>query len=582
MKAERLLELYDRISEAPDAVSRLRRFVLDLAVRGKLVAQDPGDESPANLLLKVKEERERAIKEGIAKPRKKLDSISEAPFDLPANWLWTQLGEIALYIQRGKSPKYASSEGIPVISQKCVQWQGLDLDAAKQITWESLETYDATRFLRHDDLLWNSTGTGTIGRVIRVRHPSDSLVCDSHVTVVRLAVIDPEYVRIWLRSDHVYGTIEGSATGSTNQVELTARYANNLPVPLPPLAEQHRIVAKVDELMALCDRLEEQHGTREATRDRLTTAILSRLTAPDNDEQSFRDHARFALDTFPSLTARPDQIKALRQTILDLAVRGKLVNQEPEDESATELFKRLSKAKEEAFAAEDLRKRQPVSESAQELGSVHAPGSWVQAKFDDVLVIVSGVTKGQKLSDHESIEANYMRVANVQRGFLDLSVVKKIKVRTTDFVRYRLECGDVLMTEGGDWDKLGRAAVWRGQLSDCIHQNHVFRLRPPSPELLPEWVVLFANSAVGRSFFAEASKRTTNLASINMTQLRSCPLPLPPTSEQRRIVAKVDELMALCDRLEANLQQADHKRARLLESLLAEALAPAEAALEAA
>lgn len=163
---------------------------------------------------------------------------------------------------------------------------------------------------------------------------------------------------------------------------------------------------------------------------------------------------------------------------------------------------------------------------------------------------------------------------NVQRGHLDLSVVKKITVRKADKVRYALRRGDVLMTEGGDWDKLGRAAIWREEVTECIHQNHIFRVRPPSGDVLPEWVITYVNSLLGRAFFEDASKQTTNLASINMTQLRGCPFPLPPIAEQHRIVARVDKLMALCDRLEASLRTGDESRRRLLEALLAEALAP--------
>src|SRR5262249_11754427 len=151
--------------------------------------------------------------------------------------------------------------------------------------------------------------------------------------VVRCLEIDPEYIRIWLRSDHVYALIEDRAAGSTNQVELTAQMATNQVVPVPPLAEQRRIVAKADALMALCERLEAAPQTREAARDKLTTAPLARLNAPD--PETFQADARLALDTFPALIARVDQIKQLRQTILNLAVRGKLVPQDPTDEPAS-------------------------------------------------------------------------------------------------------------------------------------------------------------------------------------------------------------------------------------------------------
>ncbi|MEG3192355.1 hypothetical protein [Lysobacter sp. D1-1-M9] len=144
--------------------------------------------------------------------------------------------------------------------------------------------------------------------------------------------------------------------------------------------------------------------------------------------------------------------------------------------------------------------------------------------------------------------------------------------------RYRLSEGDVLLTEGGDWDKLGRAAIWRSEIALCLHQNHVFRVRSLRPELLlPEWIEMFANGPIGISYFQNAAKQTTNLASINMTQLRGCPLPIPAPAEQRRIVAKVHELMAICGQLEASLVLTQADQARLLDSLLHEALAPERA-----
>jgi len=269
MNATQLLEHFDRLSEAPGAVPRLRRFILDLAVRGKLVEQDPKNEPARALLKRIQAEKARLVSEGLRKKEKPLASIDaeELPFPVPASWTWVRLQNITSYIQRGKSPIYATAEGFPVVSQKCIQWRGLDLSAARLITKESIKNYEDGRFLRENDLLWNSTGTGTIGRIVRLVAPPKNLVCDSHVTVVRCALVNAEYVRTWLASDHVYRTIEDRAAGATNQVELNSSMATFQVVPLPPLAEQHRIVAKVDALMALCDQLEAAQQERERRRD---------------------------------------------------------------------------------------------------------------------------------------------------------------------------------------------------------------------------------------------------------------------------------------------------------------------------
>ena len=286
---------------------------------------------------------------------------------------------------------------------------------------------------------------------------------------------------------------------------------------------------------------------------------------------------------FERISEAPDAIARLRRFILDLAVRGKLVEQDPDEATSAHNLDELRKQKDLAYAVEGLRARKPITAIQPTELWFNFPNSWMLCSFDDALVIVSGVTKGQRIPSGEtSVDVPYLRVANVQRGWLDLSEVKLIAVRASDVDRYRLANQDILMTEGGDWDKLGRAAIWRGEIACCIHQNHIFRLRTPSDSILPEWVVLYANSDCGRRFFEDSSKQTTNLASINLTQLRSCPIPLPPLAEQHRIVAKVDELMALCDQLEQQLSQADQQRGRLLEAVLAEALGEPENALGAA
>ncbi len=270
-----------------DQIKALRQTILNLAVRGKLVEQDPNDEPASELLKRIAAEKARLVKAvEIKKKPKRLEfpEVDDTDFCIPSSWHWTRLGEITSYIQRGKSPKYASENGSLVVSQKCVQWRGLDLNVARKITRDSLTTYEDIRFLRKGDLLWNSTGTGTIGRIIRLIEPPEKLVCDSHVTVVRCLFVYPEYVRTWLWSDNVYGLIEERAAGSTNQVELTAQMAISQLVPLPPLAEQHRIVARVDELMALCDRLETSLSTGDDTRRRLLDALLHEALAPSEEE----------------------------------------------------------------------------------------------------------------------------------------------------------------------------------------------------------------------------------------------------------------------------------------------------------
>lgn len=178
----------------------------------------------------------------------------------------------------------------------------------------------------------------------------------------------------------------------------------------------------------------------------------------------------------------------------------------------------------------------------EELGQI--PSNWVVDSLSSVAVVQTGVTKGRKLSPEEGVEVPYLRVANVQDGYLDLAEVKTITIRESELDRFALLPGDVLMTEGGDIDKLGRGFIWRGQIDPCVHQNHVFAVRPHPEVVNPEYLAYFVQSSWAKGYFLSVGHRTTNLASINSTKLKALPTVVPPLDEQREIV----EILSLCDR----------------------------------
>ncbi|MBU2763954.1 MULTISPECIES: restriction endonuclease subunit S [Acidithiobacillales] len=171
------------------------------------------------------------------------------------------------------------------------------------------------------------------------------------------------------------------------------------------------------------------------------------------------------------------------------------------------------------------------------------PDSWVSSPLDECAEVQTGAAKGRRFSDGETVEVPYLRVANVQDGHLDLSEMKKIKIRRSEIDRYRLKPGDVVLTEGGDFDKLGRGFIWRGELDLCVHQNHVFAVRTDRGRLLPDFFAYLAQSAYGKAYFLKVAHKTTNLACINSTKLKAFPAVFPPTlDEQREIVAVLDAI----------------------------------------
>ncbi|MBF0590170.1 MAG: restriction endonuclease subunit S, partial [Magnetococcales bacterium] len=339
-------------------------------------------------------------------------------------------------------------------------------------------------------------------------------------------------------------------------------------IPLPPLAEQKRIVAKVNQLMTLCDQLESQRDARRKTQIQLNKSALNSLTtAPD--QPAFKSAWSRIRDHFDHLYDHPQSVAKLRQSILQLAVMGKLVPQNPKDEPASVLLERIKVEKEIKNKEMLVRRRRAIPALQDSDFPFVPPNGWAFAHFEDIAVIVGGVTKGRKLQGRETAWFPYLRVANVQRGTLDLNVMKEIEVPVDELVKYRIESGDLLITEGGDWDKVGRTAIWNGEIENCLHQNHVFRARLIAPSMPQAWVMRYFNSPVGRRYFEGSSKQTTNLASINMTQLRGSPVPIPPLTEQTRILTRLNQLMTLCDQLESQITNVRDHGQRLLDATVA-------------
>ena len=254
---------------------RLKKSILQEAVQGKLVPQDPSDEPAEALLERIRAEKQRLIKEGKIKKDKhesvifrrdnshyeKLDGVErciddELPFEIPDSWVWVRLIDICEYIQRGKSPKYSPIKKYPVIAQKCNQWSGFSIEKAQFIEPESITSYGRERFLQDNDLMWNSTGLGTLGRMAVYKsasNPYELAVADSHVTVIRplKEFISPQYLYYYFSNPTVQSVIEDQADGTTKQKELSATTVRTYLVPLPPYNEQIRIVKQIETVLPL-------------------------------------------------------------------------------------------------------------------------------------------------------------------------------------------------------------------------------------------------------------------------------------------------------------------------------------------
>ena len=252
-------------------LSALPKSILQEAIQGKLVPQDTTEEHASTLLQKIRDEKNRLVVEGKLKKKDLTDSIifkgddnkyyennsgkiscidDEIPFEIPSNWVWARLDNICSFIHRGKSPKYSLVKKYPVIAQKCNQWSGFSIEKARFIEPNSLSSYKDDYFLQDKDLMWNSTGLGTLGRMAiyyTALNPYELAVADSHVTIIRplKQYIVPEFLYYYFASNTVQSVIEEKSDGSTKQKELATKTIQAYLAPLPPLAEQYRIVQQI-------------------------------------------------------------------------------------------------------------------------------------------------------------------------------------------------------------------------------------------------------------------------------------------------------------------------------------------------
>lgn len=576
MNAEQLLTHYERISEAPDAVMRLRGFVLDIAVRGKLVPQSDNEESAEALLQRIASEKTRRVNAGEARQPKNLPSPDEPPCALPQSWRWSSIAEIGFISPRveANDDTQASFVPMPMIAA--------ELGVAHQHEprkWGEIKK-GYTHFAEGDVGLAKITPCFENGKSTVFRKLASGIGSGTtELHVVRPVLVSPDYVLLFFKSSHFIETGIPRMTGTAGQKRVPAEYFAHSPFPLPPLAEQHRIVAKVDELMALCDRLEAARAQREATRHRLTAATLARLntpepaTSPDGDTpktSSFQSDARFTLNALPALTARPDQVKQFRQTILNLAVRGKLVAQQASDSSSLELLGCISAEKARLAKAGAIPKPKEIVRDPRWQPDF-LPASWSTAALGDVCSVITSGSRGWAEFYSEAGPA-FIRAQNIRFGQLKLDGLARVNPPTgSEGSRTQVAKGDLLIVITGAG--VTHPGLLETDIGEAYVSQHVALVRPVRTEH-SAWLLLCLMAEQGGR--AELIERAYGAGKpgLNLDNLRSLTISLPPSTEQHRIVAKVDELMSLCDQLEASLTRGENTRSRLLDALLHKALRP--------
>jgi type I restriction enzyme S subunit len=563
MNPELLLDHFNRISEAPDAIQRLRGLILDLAVRGKLVEQDANDEPASHLVKELTRRMSGQAGAGAATDQSTRRIVGDdVPYKIPRNWIWVRLRDLCSKTGSGSTPRGGKSvyqrSGIPFLRSQNVHDDGLRLDDVAYIAPQTHQKMSGTA-VEPGDLLLNITG-GSIGRCCLVQEGLGPANVSQHVAIIRVAIGGIQcYLHQLVLSPYFQALILSGQTGA-GRGGLPKSNMDRIPVALPPLAEQSRIVSNVNELMTLCDHLQAAQAERENRRHRLAKTLLHRLDKPLNEEE-FHRSVEFYLGELPRLTSSCDQIKQLRQTVLNLAVQGKLTPQTPTDGLVAEQLSANDRVR-ETTAKNDRRANAKMLMLLASESRWNVPTSWEWRALADLVLFIDyrGKTPAKINSGVRLLTAK-----NVKRGYLNLSPEEFLSERdyrawmTRGFPKQ----GDILFTTEAP---MGNATVVRlserfalAQRLICFH---------PYGALSPEFLVLQFLSDPFRSILDETATGLT-AKGIKAAKLKCLPVAVPPLAEQQRIVAKVNDLMALCDRLDELIEATNTGSSRLLEAVIA-------------
>jgi type I restriction enzyme S subunit len=560
---------FEVLAEAPGGIKKLRQMILKLAVMGKLVPQDPNDEPASILLQKIHTEKERLIKAGKIKKQKPLPSITEEekPYPLPNGWEWVRLLEICENITKGSSPKWQGinytdkNDGIMFITSENVGNFSLRLQKIKYVE-KKFNEIEPRSILKKNDILMNIVGA-SIGRTA-IYNIEEVANINQAVCLIRPVIngknVSLQYLLQYLNTPFCINLMFDKQVDNA-RANLSMGNIAKFPIPLPPLSEQRRIVAQVDRLMALCDDLELQQKQREKKRLSLNNASLEALiNAGGSDEFSYR--FQHIIDHFHLLYDKPGNVAKLKQAILQLAVMGKLVPQDPSDEPASLLLEKIRVEKERLIKEGKIKKTEPLPDISDQEKPYSLPKGWEWVRFPELGIFRRGKSKHRPRND--VILYSSGKYPMVQTG----DVARSNGIIKTHTALYN----DVGLKQSHMWPKGTMCITIAANIADSgiLDYNACF----------PDSIVGFVPSTyIGSSkyyeYFIRTAKRhlndfapSTAQKNINLGILEQILIPQPPLSEQRRIVAQVDRLLALCDELETLLNSSATQREKLFNAVL--------------
>ncbi|AKB32719.1 Type I restriction-modification system, specificity subunit S [Methanosarcina siciliae HI350] len=563
MNPETFFENFDLLCEAPNGIEKLRELILQLAVMGKLVPQDPNDEPASVLLEKIKAEKQRCIISKEIQADKKLSPIIKEtpPWIIPPSWEWIRFQEI-FEITRGGSPRPAGDPqyfggDIPWITVKEIT---KDSEKYLTITTDFLTELGSKRsryIYPLDLLLTNSGATLGVPKISKIK----GCINDG---VARLNcfhdLISKDYAYYYLsQQTRAFREVnQGMGQPNLNTSILAGWF-----LPLPPLAEQKCIVTKVDELMVLCDKLEARRRKKQEIKSKLNSAALERMLKAENQEE-FGQHWQRICENFDLLYDNPENVEKLRQAILQLAVQGKLVEQNPEDEPASVLIEKIGTKKRQMVKEGKIKKVSPLKQVSECEFPFDLPKNWIWIRLGDGLLKLTDGTHHSPTNESTG-DFKYITAKNIKTDGIDLTNITYVtsKIHEEIYSRCDPEYGDILYIKDG-------ATTGVTVINDLEEQfsmlSSVALMKLPS-EIENKYLLYMLRSPYFYSLMREGMSGVA-ITRVTLTKLNNALVPLPPLNEQKRIVEIVEQFMGLCDELESKLRKEREDSEKLMETVV--------------
>lgn len=546
-------------------IKKLRELILELAVRGKLVPQDPNDEPASELLKRIAAEKAELVKQGKIKKQKLLPEISEdeTPFELPAGWEWRCFDEIINQqypISYGVLvPGEPEVGGVPFVRIGDIAMINPPMLPEKTISHLVAAKYERTRLNGGEILM---AVVGSIGKLgVAPDSWKGANIARALCRIVPVSNLSKEFILLLLQSKLMQASFKGD-TRTLAQPTLNVGLIKTSITPIPPITEQYRIVAKVNELMSLCDQLEQQSLTSLDAHQQLVETLLATLTDSKNTEELAENWARISVH-FDTLFTTDASIDALKQTILQLAVMGKLVPQDPNDEPASELLKRIEQEKAQLVKEGKIKKQKPLPAVSNEEKPFELPNGWKWCRIAELGICSTGKTPSTSNSSYYSGKIPFLGPGDITPdGYISIGdKFVSVDGAGKSTIAYKNDILTVCI--GGSIGKCGivKELVSFNQQINCI-----------SPIIVrADYVFYSFNTA---SFLENLISQATGSATpiINRGRWEMLLISLPPEKEMIHIINKVKQLLVTCDLIKSHLQSAQQTQLHLADALTDAAL----------